>query len=471
MDPDGAIVAERTEPLTVQTPHPYWSEQDPETWWQATIDACAALGAKHDPGAVQGIGLSGQMHGAVLLDAGNAVIRPAILWNDGRSHAECAALAQAVPAIGELSGAPPLPGFTAPKLLWMAKHEPEAHARIAHILLPKDYVGLRLHGQHVTDPSDAAGTMWLDQARRAWSEDLARASSVSPDWLPRLCDGTEIVGTLTHDAASALGLLSGIPIVAGGGDAASGAVSVGAITDGACFLSLGTSGQLFTATRDYRPNPAQMVHAYAHTVPDMWFQMAAMLNGARPMAWFAEVCDADVAALLTEAGAVDAVTAPLFLPYLTGERSPHGDPHIRGAFYGLADGMGRAEMMRGVLNAIAFSFADAADSLRASGTQLGDILAIGGGARSDLLLQTIADVLGTPVGRGAAAHAGPALGAARLAACASGALSLGDLARRPAVEHRFEPNPARHLNDKLHGYRRLYQRLKGIHNDLEGSAP
>ena len=233
------------------------------------------------------------MHGAVLLDEADQAICPAIIWNDGRCFAEAEALA-AQSWIADLAGAPPLPGFTAPKLMWLKRHDPGPFDRIRHILLPKDYVGLKLHGRHVTDKSDAAGTLWLDQAARAWSADLCDASGIDLNWLPTCVEGSEVVGQITADAAATLGLPKGVPVVAGGGDAAAGAISVGAIKDGDCFLSLGTSGQLFVATDAYRPNPAEVVHAYAHRVPDMWFQMAAMLNGARPMDWFGGICGAPV---------------------------------------------------------------------------------------------------------------------------------------------------------------------------------
>ena len=459
-------IGEASALLTLQTPRPYWSEQEPEAWWQALATASADLATRHDLTRLRAIGLSGQMHGAVLLDEAGAVIRPAILWNDGRAHAECTAMANALPDIGARAGVPPMPGFTAPKLLWLSRFEPEAHARIAHILLPKDYIGHRLHGHFATDRSDAAGTHWLDQSSRSWSEALCAASATQMGWLPKLMDGSEVAGTLGPQAASALGLPPGIPVAAGGGDAATGAVGIGAVTDGAAFLSLGTSGQLFVATKTYRPNEKQILHAYCHTVPDMWFQMAAMLNGARPMQWFADISGTRVGDLLDEAAEIAPQDAPLFLPYLTGERSPHGDAHIRGSFYGLSDGMTRAHLMRGVVNAIAYSFADAAESLAAAGTVLAEPLAIGGGAQSDLLLQTIADAIGVPIRRASGAATGPALGAARLAAVASGGATLADLARRPDTERCFDPAPSDAHISGLAGYRRLYRRLKGIHLDL-----
>jgi len=450
VDDAGAEAGAATAPLTIRTPQAYWSEQDPEDWWTAVVAAAADLGARCDLRAVKGVGLSGQMHGAVLLDEADQVIRPAILWNDGRSFAEAEELA-AEAWIGDMAGAPPLPGFTAPKLMWVKRHEPEAYARIRRILLPKDYVGLRLHGRHVTDKSDAAGTLWLDQAARAWSSRLCGASATDPEWLPDCLEGTDIVGEVTDEAATALSLAAGTPVVAGGGDAATGAISVGAVRDGDCFLSLGTSGQLFLATDAYRPNPAEVVHAYAHAVPDTWFQMAAMLNGARPMSWFAGICGAPVPDLLAEAAAIPSEDAPIFLPYLTGERTPHGDPHLRGGFEGLADGMTRAHLMRGVVDGIAFSFADAARALRRAGAEFGDVPAIGGGAQSDLLLQTIADIAGFSVTRGAGEATGAALGAALLAAPED-----LRLARRNAGADRvFPPHPSGAMAERLEKYRKL----------------
>lgn len=457
MGEGGELIAEAAAPLTLQTPHPYWSEQDPASWWDGVVAAMAALGAKTPRlGEVAAIGLSGQMHGAVLLDAADRVIRPAILWNDGRSWREAERLA-AFPFVAETAGAPPLPGFTAPKIMWLKEAEPAAYARIAKILLPKDYIGLRLHGGHGTDKSDAAGTLWLDQRRREWSPALAAASDTDPDWLPPCLEGVEEAGRLRPEAAAALGLPQGVPVVAGGGDAAAGAVGLGAVRDGVGFISLGTSGQMFVAADAYRPNPESVIHAYAHAAPGMWFQMAAMLNGARPLAWFAGVCGAPVADLMAEAAAVAPEDAPLFLPYLTGERTPHGDPHIRGAFHGLADGAGRAEMMRAVADAVAFSFADAADALCAGGARIDAPLAIGGGARSDLILQTIADVARLPIRRSPLVAAGPAYGAARLA------LGPGaDLTRAAAGGDLFEPAPSDALDERLARYRALYLALKDL---------
>ena len=455
------VIATATAPLTLGSPHPGWSEQSPDAWWDATRAAAARLpdSARR---RVRAIGLSGQMHGAVLLDAQHRPVRPAILWNDNRAQNDGRRLSRRMPDIGQRAGVPPLPGFTAPKLMWLAREEPDVHARIAHILLPKDYIGLMLHGGIATDRSDAAGTLWLDQASRAWDPDLARASDTEPGWLPPLHDGQEVVGRLRPGAASALGLPHGVPVVAGGGDAATGAISLGATEPGRGFISLGTSGQLFLADRAYRPRPDRMVHAFAHTIPDRWYQMAAMLNGARPIAWLAERLSVTPGEVVALAETADPGRLPIFLPYLTGERSPHGDPEIRAGFFGIEEATGRAELSRAVLEAVAFTFADAVESFGDSMTSQESLLAIGGGTRSDLLLQWIAEATGKRIGRAEAAEAGPAWGAARLAACGAGALSLADLGEVPEVRHWFDPAPAPALHDRLRRFRALYRAVKDL---------
>jgi xylulokinase len=457
---NGNSIVPVSSPLSVQSPHNYWSEQDPEDWWQALLEGLRKLARDVPLAQISAIGLSGQMHGLVVLDDAHRVIRPAILWNDGRSFTQAAAMAKALPDVGTLAGVPPLPGFTAPKVLWMKEHEPAQYARIRHILLPKDYIGLRLHGALATDPSDAAGSLWLDQAARAWSDRLCAASATDVAWLPRLHDGSEVAGRVTPQAATQTGLPAGLPVVAGGGDAATGAVAMGATQEGGRFISLGTSGQVFVARDRHLPNPGKMVHAFAHCVPDHWFQMAAMLNGARPMSWFANVAQAGIPTLLQEAQVGDSGRTPLFLPYLTGERSPHGDPHIRGGFYGLEDQTARGDMMRAVVDSVAFCFADAFDSI-GNDPASQPALAIGGGARSDYVLQRIADASGQHLERAAGADAGPAMGAAKLAAVAVGDLSLSDLSLRPDAEAHFTPRPdTTGLLDRLARYRQLYEALK-----------
>jgi xylulokinase len=460
MAPGGALVDTQDAPLSTMHPFDGASEQECDAWWAATARAVQAL-APELRAQVCAVGLSGQMHGAVVLDASRIPIRPAILWNDARATAECDAILDRVPEAGNIAGALPMAGFTAPKLLWMSRHEPDLHARIAHILLPKDYIGFRMHGALVTDPSDAAGTSWFDEATGQWSNRLCEASATDPSWLPTVRHGTEIAGDLKKQAADALGLPPGIPIATGAGDAAAGAVGIGATAPGDGFISLGTSGQLFTSTDRYLPNPESRIHSYAHTVPGMWFQMAAMLNGARPIAWLAALLGRPIPDLLAEAEG--AAPGPLFLPYLSGERTPHGDSDIRGGFAGLGETTTHGGMMRAVVEAVAFTFADAVEAFAATGTPPRDLLAIGGGTRSDLVLQLIADATGCRLGRSDSAEIGPALGAARLAAVASGEDS-GTAFTKPMAGRWFEPSAEGQadMQDRLAAFRALYPALKGV---------
>ena len=461
MRDDGSVAATENAALTVQHPVEGASEQDCAAWWTATCAAVSAL-SPDIRREVRAIGLSGQMHGAVLLDQAARPIRSAILWNDARAVRECAEMLDAEPAIGDISGVLPMPGFTAPKVLWLSRHAPGEHARIAHVLLPKDYIGLRLHGRFVTDPSDAAGTSWLDERSRTWSPRLCQISATDPGWLPDIVQGPEIAGTLLPDAADALGLPRGIPVAAGGGDAAAGAVGIGAVSDGDGFISLGTSGQLFVTTSHYAPNPESRVHAYAHTLPDRWFQMAAMLNGARPIAWLAGLMGRPIAELLAEAR--HAAPGPVFLPYLTGERTPHGDSLIRAGFAGLGETTTPGALMRAVVEGIAFTFADALDALRQAGTSCDTLLSIGGGTRSDLLMETIATVTGCRLGRGDGAEVGPALGAARLARLACGDGSQADGVAKPTVARWFVPDPAAQegLARRQAAFRAMYPALREV---------
>ncbi len=461
-DQHGTVLASASAPLTIQSPRPGWNEQDPDAWWQAVISACGDLETQHKLAGVAAIGLSGQMHGAVCLDKNQIPVRPAILWNDGRATAQCEAMSAAMPDIGRVAGAIPMPGFTAPKLLWLAQNEPDAHARIHHVILPKDYIRLKLTGTLATDMADAAGTHWLDQANRVWSDELCAVSATQRAWLPPCHEGIEVSGHVSAVAAQSLGLTVGTPVASGGGDAAAGAIGIGAVQDGDAFISLGTSGQLFVVTDSFRPNPESAIHAYAHCIPDRWFQMAAMLNGASPLAWWAKISRAAIPELLTEAESADQNNTPLFLPYLTGERTPHNDAAIRSGFYGLGGDTGRAEMTRAVLDAIAYTFCDARDALAQAGTTISNPAVIGGGARGDLLLQTISDALGVPLRRYQDAEAGPAFGAARLAMIAAGAGTVQEIVTAPNVERTFMPaQTSRERHDARIGrFRKLYRVLK-----------
>ena len=461
-------VASGSAPLAVSSPRPGWSEQPPDSWWDALRSALGSLDSE-SPGAISGvkaIGLSGQMHGLVALGDDRRPLRPCILWNDNRSAAECRILADQVGDIGAVAGVPPLPGFTAPKVMWVKRREPEVYRRIRHVLLPKDYVGMMLHGGIATDRSDAAGTLWLNQAKREWSERLCEGSGTDSGWLPGLHDGDSRCGEVSNSAAADTGLPAGIPVFAGGGDAATGAVAAGATEPGRGIVSLGTSGQLLMCTAGYSPNPEKLVHAFAHTIPDLWYQMAAMLNGARPLSWMAGVLGTGVGDVLRLSENADPDRIPLFLPYLTGERSPHGDPDIRGTFYGLEDQSGAEEMCRAVVESIGFSMADARESFGDAVSDAPHLLALGGGAASDAVLQAVSNATGMVLGRADGSAAGPAMGAALLAGAGAGILDAGALGRQPEVRDWFEPEPEQGtLPDRLAAYRSLYQALRPFARD------
>jgi len=466
VDRDQAILAEAEEALPISRPRPLWSEQDPADWWSATERAVARLRAEAPAAfaALRGIGLSGQMHGAVLMDEADRILRPAILWNDGRSFAECAELERRVPKLGQIAGVPAMPGFTAPKLLWVAAHEPEIFARIAHILLPKDYVRFRLTGDHVSDMSDAAGTLWLDEAARDWSSEIVAATGLRSAVMPRLVEGSDAAGRLRPEIARAWGLDGEVVVAGGASDAGAGGIGIGAVDENDAFVSLGTSGQYFVVNETYRPYPDAYVHTFAHALPGRWFQMAAMLNGASALAWAASVVgEADIAKLLAEVEAAPArEDGVLFLPYLAGERTPHNDPYARGVFFGMNPSTSRADLVRAVLEGVAFSFADAQAALAAAGTRPQRMSAIGGGARSPLWMQIFADVLDISIVTHEGGAKGPAFGAARLAILASEGADAAEVCTPPPVRGTFEPDAARHAAyaGRIERFRRLYRALR-----------
>lgn len=459
------VIAQASVPLATAHPRPGWSEQDPRDWWRAFCDAASELRATHGQEfrAIRALGLSGQMHGAVLLDRSGTPIRPAILWNDGRAVAECAALEAAFPDLAAIAGVPAMPGFTAPKLLWLKRHEPQSVARLWKVVSPKDYLRHRLTGEAVTDMADAAGTLWLDQAARGWSEPLLSASGMRRSQMPRLVEGSAASGALLPARLSELGIDGSVIVAGGGGDAAAAAVGIGAVNDGDAFISLGTSAQLFVADERYRPQPGTMLHAFAHALPDRWFRMAAMLNGASCLAWLAGIVGEDVGALIDRAEAAERGPSPvLFLPYLSGERTPHNDPDARGVFAGLDPTTGAAELTLSVLDGVAFSLAEARLLLERADTRLSDVAAVGGGARSRFWMRRIADILRLPVIRYQGGDTGPAFGAARLAQIALTGESAPRICGKPAVLDVSEPDPARSEAYQPHfeAWRRLYRALR-----------
>lgn len=458
-------LAEAEVPLPISRPKALWSEQDPEAWWQGVQQARAQLHAEA-PSAiaeVRGIGLSGQMHGAVLLNEQGRPLRPAILWNDGRSLREADDLGRDYPELSQSAGVIPMPGFTAPKLLWVARHEPSIFSAVRKILLPKDYVRLRMTGEYVTDMSDAAGTWWLDEASRSWSDRALAVSGLDRSQMPRLVEGTLSSGILRPDLAQEWGMRSNVVVAGGAGDAAAGAIGLGAIHDGSAFISLGTSGQLFVTTRNFRPAPEALIHAFCHALPERWFQMAAMLNGASCLSWAASLLKAEIKPLLDEAEeGYQKPSSLTFLPYLAGERTPHNDPYARGAFFGLTPDTCRSEVVQAVLEGVAFSFADAKQCLEQAGTPLTSAGLIGGGSRSPFWAQILANVLGIPLVRYAGADKGPAFGAARLARLASTGEQPEAVCTHPQRLQTVHPDP-RFVDlyaPRLEAFRSLYRALR-----------
>ncbi len=465
VDERQAVLAEADVPLQVSRPQDLWSEQDPEAWWQAVQDAIEQLRTRNPAvlADVRGIGLSGQMHGAVLLDDAGHPLRPAILWNDGRSFREAQELREQHPELSHAMGVIPMPGFTAPKLLWLARHEPETFRAVRKVLLPKDYIRLRLTGSAVTEMSDAAGTWWLDEAARDWSDEALAATGLTRDHMADLVEGSQPSGVMRAEIAQQWGLRGDVVVAGGGGDAAAGAVGLGAIEDGSAFISLGTSGQLFVTTQDFSPAPEALVHSFCHAVPGRWFQMAAMLNGASCLAWAAGLLKADIGELLRETEA--AYRAPsnlVFLPYLAGERTPHNDPYARGVFFGLSPESRQTDLAQAVLEGVAFSFADAKQCLAQAGTQLTHAGMIGGGSRSTFWTKIFASVLDVPLMRYEGSDKGPAFGAARLARLASTGEAPEAVCTAPAVIETIEPDPrlVELYAPRIEAFRSLYRALK-----------
>lgn len=466
LDEEQHILASHTEPLAVSRPAPLWSEQDPEDWWQATDRAMLALAALHDLGGVRALGLTGQMHGATLLDKQQRVLRPAILWNDGRSFAQCRALEEAVPHSRQITGNLMMPGFTAPKLLWVREREPDVFARVDKVLLPKDFLRLRMTGDFATDMSDAAGTMWLDVGRRGWSDELLAACGLSRAHMPRLYEGSQVTGSLLPRVAANWGMVP-VPVVAGGGDNAAGAIGVGLYRRGQAMLSLGTSGVYFAVSDGFLSNPEQAVHSFCHALPDTWHLMSVMLSAASCLDWAARLTGlGSVPALLDAAARCRPGTAPVwFLPYLSGERTPHNNPNATGAFWGLTHEHGPEELARAVVEGVSFGLADGMDALHGTGLRPDSITLIGGGARSAYWRQLLADVSGEALDYRTGGDVGPALGAARLArlGCHPGA-SLADMLPALKLEARYTPDKARHeaYLEQRNVFRRFYRQVEHL---------
>ncbi len=458
IDGGGAVLASAEAGYPISTPHPGWAEQDPEHWWQATEAVLAHLRAS--AGAPAGIGLSGQMHGLVALDASGRVLRPAILWNDQRTGAECREIEATIglPRLIALTGNRALPGFTAPKLLWLRRHEPAVYASIARIALPKDYVRLRLCGEHATDVSDASGTLLLDVAGRRWSEEVLEALALDPAWLPRVLESPSVSGS-TSD---------GIPVAAGGGDQAAGALGVGVDRTGPVSVVLGTSGVVFSALERYAAEPAGRVHVFCHAVPGAWHAMGVMLSAAGSLRWLRDAAapGVDYDELLSAAATwPPGVEGLLFLPYLAGERTPHADPDARGAFAGLSIRHDRGALVRAVLEGVAFGLRDSLDLIAELGGRPALGRVSGGGAQGELWLRIVASVLELPLEQ-VAVDEGAAFGAALLAGVAAGVWPdvHSAVAATVVPRARVEPVPewVEVYREQRERYRALYPALRGL---------
>ena len=477
IDNNGNVLASATTPLGLSTPRPLWSEQDPDDWWQAVISSIRQALAQADiPGArIAAIGLTGQMHGLVLLDAHHSALRPAILWNDQRCGAECDDMRELFgkERLVQITGNDALTGFTAPKILWVQKHEPDVYARIRHILLPKDYIRLKLTAAMAMDKADGSGTMLFDLSARDWSAEVLSALNIPRDWLPRTYEGPDITGEVSREAADITGLCEGTPVVAGGGDQAAQAVGVGAVQPGIVALTLGTSGVVFAATESPLVEPQGRLHAFCHSAPGRWHLMGVMLSAAGSLQWYRDSLAPQMSFddLIAEAAAVQAGSEGLlFLPYLTGERTPYPDPLARGAMVGLTVRHRRAHMTRAVLEGVAFGLKDGFGLIKGAGLgAIEQVRVSGGGAKSLLWRHILADVLGVEL-VSVNTTEGAAYGAALLAGVGNKTWPDVDTAcsKNVRVENSVAPNEeTRTTYEELYPhYRNLYAALKPTFNGL-----
>lgn len=446
MNEQGDVVTSYSVPLAISRPHPQWSEQDPLHWWQATEEAILQLGCHFPMDQIEAIGLSGQMHGAVLLDDQQAVLRPAILWNDGRSFKQCQMLEAQYPQFKKITGNLVMPGFTAPKLQWVAEHEPEIFQHIAHVLLPKDFLRWKMSGNFASDMSDSAGTLWLDMQKRDWSDELLKATGLTRRQMPTLFEGNQITGYLLADIAKKWQMKQ-VPIIAGGGDNAAGAIGVGVYQPGQAMLSLGTSGVYFVVSEQFLQNSDNAVHSFCHALPNTWHLMSVMLSAASCLDWVCQLTGIEsVSAMFEEVEHATFADSPLlFLPYLSGERTPYNNPNAKGIFWGLTHEHQRADLCQAVLEGVSFALRQGIEVAENAGQSADNITLIGGGARSEYWRQQLADITGKTLDYRQGGDVGPALGAARLAQLAvNPAHSSQVILSQPKLEKRHKPNLEKH---------------------------
>ena len=467
---DGDVVAAATSPLTISTPQPGWAEQDPEMWWGATLDAIHAVRRTRPDAVIASVGISGQMHSSVFLDKAGGVIRPALLWCDGRTTAECAEITQKLGGedrLRELACNPALEGFTLPKVLWLRKHEPDAYARLATVLLPKDYIRYRLTGVLATDPSDASATLMYDTARLRWSDEILAAVGVSRAIVPDVGGSAEVLGRVTPDAAALTGLAQGTPVVGGGADNACGAAGVGALASGEVVSSWGTSGPVLAPLAEPRVDPGLRAHTFCHVAPGMWYMMGVVLSAGGAFAWYRDQLAREYADPSEAARKLDEEAASVppgaggvtFLPYLQGERTPHRDAAARGAFVGLSLAHTRAHMTRAVLEGVSYALRDSLTILQDLGLSPAQVLLTGGGAKSPFLRQLQAEVFGLPVTT-VNREEGPAYGAALLAAVGAGAFADLASAAKSTLTRAAAEFPAHGSHEQ---YSESYARFRGAY--------
>lgn len=466
MDENQKILASAARPMEVSRPHHGWSEQEPGDWIGATTAAIDELKATNGAllARVRGIGLSGHMHGATLLDKQDRALRPCILWNDTRSHAEAHEL-DSQPIFRQLTGNIVFPGFTAPKLLWVARNEPDIFAKIRWVLLPKDYLRHWLTGEHGSEMSDAAGTAWLDTGARKWDSRLLEATGLGLEHMPNLVEGTEVSGTLRPELAARWGMEQGVVVAGGAGDNAASACGIGAVAPGTAFVSLGTSGVLFASNERYLPNPDSAVHAFCHAVPNTWHQMGVILSATDSLNWLANLTGRDAASLTNSLGDTLAAPGPVtFLPYLSGERTPHNDAIIRGAFTGLGHESDHVALAKAVVEGVAFAVRDSLEALHRAGTELGRVTAVGGGSRSIYWLKVIASTLNMPVDIPAEGDFGAAFGAARLGLIAAEGADPFLICQPPVTERTIEPDASLvgAFAEAYQSYKKHYPAIKGV---------
>jgi len=464
VDDSQTVIDKATATLSVSRPKPLWSEQDPQDWWRATNQAVLKLD-RRCRSSVKAIGLSGQMHGATCLDFNDQVIRPAILWNDGRSFSNCQAMMAQMPRLKNITGNLAMPGFTAPKLHWMSENEPEHFDRISKVLLPKDYVRFLMSGDYASDKSDSSGTLWLNVSKRDWSDEILELTGLSRSHMPNLFEGSDATGVLTSKVANNWGM-SQVPIAAGGGDNAAGAVGVGVINSGDGFLSLGTSGVIFLADNQYRPNTEGAVHTFCHALPNMWHQMSVMLSAASAVDFVARITgfENETALYKQTAEAKIPSSGALFLPYLSGERTPHNNPNAKGAFFGLTHEDTPLSMAQAALEGVAFALSEGVDALKATGAEIKSLSVIGGGSRSHWWGEVIASIMSLPLTYRMASEVGPAFGAARLARLCESGEDYKNICTQPPVSHIIEPN--QDLQSLYSERRELFSKLYNVTKEL-----